>query len=235
MRKGCLLTLLNFLCFYLFSQSGELSLQIKTDDKPSLHGFSYWQQIKVVSKDTSFTYKLHTGNPDVIKGLKTGAYKIAVASVFNHYISKKIELTGKTPLLKFTGLGAYYVKPKTTAPISQKIKLNDTLFIIYSNTKDETERAKIAVTRDKNGLKAIEYNGLSNEIFQHMYISDDTYKFVTNFENECKKAHSPKAETAPVAEVYTIELNKVYNTFIIPGEWKGIGRLRAPLFVVQQK
>src|ERR1700756_3239112 len=88
----------------IFSQNNLFSLQIITDDKPSVHGFSYWQQLKVVSKDTSFTYQLHSSTPDVISNLKPGIYKIAVSSVFNHYISKKIELHKKTAPLKFSGL-----------------------------------------------------------------------------------------------------------------------------------
>src|ERR1700758_1734395 len=120
-------------CNQVFAQDNTFSLEIKTDDKPSQHGFSYWQQIKLVSKDTSFTYQLHTSTPDVIKNLKGGTYKIAVSSMFNHYVSKKIVLNKKTPALKFSGLSTYYVKPKTNTLLSEKLKLNDTLFIIYSN------------------------------------------------------------------------------------------------------
>lgn len=224
------------LSFFSFSQNNLLSLQIKTDDKPSLHGFSYWQHIKIVSKDTSFVYHLHTGNPDVIANLKPGTYKIAVSSIFNHYISKKIELNKKTPLIKFSGLSVFYTKPKVSGNLSEKLKLNDTLFVIYSNTKNDSTREKIALTKTINGITAIQYNGLTNEIVQHMIITDATYnKFVVNFENECRKKNSPKAETAPVAEIYTIELNKTYSTYIVPGEWKGIDLLKAPLFVVQAK
>ena len=218
-----------------FSQNNLLTLQIKTDDVPSVHGFSYWQKIKIVSKDTSITCRLHAANPDEIKGLKPGTYKIAILSVFNHNISKKIEVNKKTPLVKFTGLGAFYSKSKTDINLSEKLKLNDTLFVIYSNTQNDTIREKIGVTRTKDGLMAIEYKGLSNEILQYMFINETTYKFVVSFENHCKKNSSPKAETAPAAEVYTIELNKALNTYVVPGDWKGIDRLKAPLFVVQKK
>ena len=190
----------------LFSQSNNYSLQIKTDDKPSLHGFSYWQQIKVVSKDTSFTYRLHTGNPDEIKNLKAGTYKVAVLSLFNHYISKKIILNKKTPLIKFSGLSAYYVKTANAINLSQKLKLNDTLFIVYSNTKDESLKEKMGVTKTKLGYTVIQYKGISNEVFQEMMVNEATYKSVIKFEADGKKANSPKADTAPVAEVYSMEL-----------------------------
>jgi hypothetical protein len=222
--------------FLSFSQNNLLSLQIKTDDKPSLHGFSYWQHIKVVSKDTSFVYHLHTGNPDVIANLKPGTYKVAVSSIFNHYISKKIGLNKKTPLLKFSGLAAYYFKPKTNANLSEKLKLNDTLFVVYSNTQDENAKEKIAITKTQNGYTAIQYAGISNEVVHYMMISAETYKkFVPKFETEGKKNNSPKAETAPLANICSIELNKELVTFIIPGKWDGFDNLKAPLFVVQAK
>lgn len=218
-----------------FSQNNLFSLQIKTDDKPSLHGFSYWQQIKVVSKDTSFTYRLHTANPDVISNLKPGTYKVAVFSIFNHHISKKTELNKKTPLLKFTGVNAYYFKPKTNTNLSEKLKLNDTLFIIYSNTQDEKTREKMGIVKTKNGYTVIQYTGISNEIVQTMMVSDATYKHVIKFETEGKKANSPKAETAPVAEANTLELNKEIVTFIVPGTWNGFNNLKATLLLAEQK
>jgi len=226
---------LTLLCSPFFSQNNLLSLQIKTDDKPSLHGFSYWQQIKIVSKDTSFTYRLHTANPDVIKNLKPGTYKIAVSSLFNHYISKKIELNKKTPLIKFTGLAAYYNKPSATGNLSEKLKLNDTLFIIYSNNKSESEKEKMGITKTKIGYTVLQYTGISNEVFQYMMVNEATYKSVIKFETEGKKANSPKAETAPVAEVYSVELNKELTTFIVPGQWNGFENLKGILLLVEQK
>ncbi len=224
-----------FLCSSLFSQNNLLSLQIKTDDKPSLHGFSYWQQIKVVSKDTSFTYRLHTANPDIIKNLKPGTYKIAISSLFNHYISKKIELNKKTPLLKFAGLAAYYTKTPATSNLSEKLKISDTLFIIYSNNQNESLKEKMGITKTKIGYTVIQYKGITNEVFQEMMVNEATYKAVIKFETEGKKANSPKAETAPVAEVYSVELNKELTTFIVPGQWDGFNSLKGILLLVEQK
>ena len=219
----------------LFSQSNAHSLLIKTDDKPSLHGFSYWQQIKVVSKDTSFTYRLHKGNPDEIKNLKAGTYKVAILSLFNHYISKKIVLNKKTPLIKFSGLSAYYVKPATATNLSQKLKLNDTLFIVYSNSKDESLKEKMGVTKTKLGYTVIQYKGITNEVFQEMMVNEATYQAVVKFETEGKKANSPKADTAPVAEAYSLELNKELVTFIVPGQWDGYNNLKGILLLVEKK
>jgi hypothetical protein len=219
----------------LQAQNNLCSLQIKTDDKPSLHGFSYWQQIKVVSKDTSFTYRLHTGNPDVIANLKPGTYKVAVTSVFNHYISKKIELNKKTPLIKFAGLTTHYIKPKTAGNLSDKLKLNDTLFVITSNTQNENTKEKLGITKTKIGYTVIQYKGITNEVFQEMMINDATYKAVPKFESEGKKANSPKAETAPAAEIDTIELNKEITTFIVAGKWEGFNGLKAVLLAVEGK
>ena len=235
MRKIIFSFCLIILYATFFSQNNSFSLQIKTDDKPSFHGFSYWQQIKVVSKDTSFTYRLHTANPDVIKNLKPGTYKIAVTSLFNHYIGKKIELNKKTPLIKFAGLSAYYIKTPATTNLSQKLKLNDTLFIIYSNTQNESAKEKMGITKTKIGYTVIQYTGISNEVFQEMGINEATYKAVIKFETEGKKNNSPKAETAPVAGIYSVELNKELTTFIVPGQWDGFNNLKGILLLVEQK
>src|SRR5438132_279876 len=100
-------------CFLLlnipfFSQNKRATLQIKTDDKPSMHGFSYWQEIKISSKDTSFSASLHRSNPDVFKNLKPESYTVTISSLFNHIVSKKILFNTKTPVIKITGLSAFY-------------------------------------------------------------------------------------------------------------------------------
>src|SRR5579872_2988206 len=171
MKKTLFSFCFTILCHILFAQN-TCSLQIKTDDKPSIHGFSYWQYIKVVSKDTSFIYKLHTANPDVIPDLKAGTYKIAVTSLFNHYSSKKVELNKKTPLLKFAGLASYYTKTTAATNLSQKLKPGDTLFIIYSNNQNESEKEKMGITKTKTGYTVIQYKGITNEVFQEMMINE---------------------------------------------------------------
>ncbi len=218
-----------------FSQSKRLPLQLKSDDKPSLHGFSYWQQIKISAKDTSFTTSLHRANPDVFKNLKAGVYTITISSLFNHHVSKEIALNKKTPLTKITGLTSFYSKTSGSIKLSEKIKLNDTLYIIFSATQNESLKEKLAVTKIKNGYNVIQYRGISNEVFQEMQINETTYKSVIKFEAEGKKANSPKAETAPIAEIYTLELNKEITTFIVPGQWNGMSNLKGVLLLVEQK
>lgn len=227
------LLLATFFCGVILSQNTRCTMQIKTDDKPSLHGFSYWRHIKVVSKDTAFVYRLHTANPDAIAGLKPGAYKVGVVSIFNHYVSKKVELNSASPVIKFNGLPGYYLKPKAPGNLCEKIKPGDTLFVIYSNTANENDKEKLAITKTKLGYTAIQYKGISNDIVQQMMVKSDLYKAVVKFETEGKKANSPKAETAPLAEVCTIELNRGTEVFIIPGKWDGYNNLKAVLFAVE--
>ncbi|MGZ3863603.1 MAG: hypothetical protein ACXVPN_09290 [Bacteroidia bacterium] len=217
------------------AQNSRCTLQVKTDDKPSLHGFSYWQHIKVVSKDTSFVYRLHTSNPDAIPNLKPGSYKVAVVSIFNHYLSKKVELNSSSPVIKYNGLVTYYQKPKAAGNLCEKIKPGDTLFVICSNTANENEKEKLAVTKTKLGYTAVQYKGITNEIVQTMMLKEEAYKALVKFETEGKKANSPKAETAPSAEVCTIELNRGTEVFIVPGKWDGYNNLKAVLFAIQNK
>ena len=86
--------------FSAISQTKRVELQIKTDDKISVHGFSYWQQVNIKSVDTSFSLSLHKKNPDVISNLKAGNYTVSVTSVFNTQVSKKVSLQKKNNAFK---------------------------------------------------------------------------------------------------------------------------------------
>lgn len=200
-----------------------------------MHGFCYWQEMLVKSKDTSFTYRLHSGNPDVIKNLKPGSYQLTTQSLFNHRVTKKVELNKKTPLVKIKGLQAFYTRIPETKSLTEKLKLNDTLFILYNSSANENLKEKIGITKTKLGYKALQYHGITNEIFQEMQFRDESYKEVIKFEAAGKKANSPKADTAPKAEFYTIELNKEIISFIVPGEWHGLDTVKAVVFLVEQK
>ena len=107
MKNVFILFFFVFLPLSFFSQNKRLSLQIKTDNKPSLHGFSYWQQLKISSKDTSFATSFNRSNPDVFKNLKAGTYSITVSSVFNHQVTKKFVLSKKNQLTKINNLTSF--------------------------------------------------------------------------------------------------------------------------------
>ncbi|HXD94138.1 MAG TPA: hypothetical protein VNX01_13080 [Bacteroidia bacterium] len=227
--------LLIILSFSVKAQIKRVELQIKTDDKISVHGFSYWKELKIKSADTSFSYSLHTKNPDIIPNLKTGNYSVTAISVFNTQIHKKINLQKKITLVKFTGLATTYHKVLDTFNLTEKIKLHDTLYIIYNTPRnEENNNVKLAITKNKDGFAALLYEGLTNTVFSIMQFNPDLYKHVVEFELSGKKANSQKAETTDNKEVYTIELNKETTSFIIPGTWGGLDKLRAILFIVQK-
>ena len=227
--------LLLIFSFSVKAQTKRVELQIKTDDKISVHGFSYWKELKIKSADTFFIYSLHTKNPDVIPNLKPGNYTITVASVFNTYISKKVNLQKQSTLVKFSGLATTYHKAPESQNITEKIKLHDTLYIVYSTPRNEEDNAvKVAITKNSEGYMAILYEGLTNTVFAYQQFNSNSLKQVIDFETSGKKLNSPKAETTDNKEVYTIELNKEISSFIVPGTWGGLNKLRAILFIVQK-
>ena len=229
-------SILFFLSFSLLAQTQRVELQVKTDDKISAHGFSFWQQLNIKSADTSFSLPLHKKNPDVVSNLKTGNYIVSVTSVFNHHASKKINLQKKSTLVKLTGLSAVYHKEEGVINLTEKIKLNDTLYILYNTSRnDENNNVKLGITKTNTGFTAILYEGLSPMVFSTMLCPNDLYKNVIEFEKAAKNANSPKAETTDNKEVYTIELNKAYHSYIIPGTWQGLDKLRAILFAIQKQ
>lgn len=221
--------------FSLKAQTKRVELQVKADDKISAHGFSYWKELSIKSKDTSFLYPLHTKNPDVVPNIKAENYTVTAISVFNTKINKKASLQKKTTLIQFKGLANTYHKVPDTVNLTGKLKLHDTLYIIYSTPRnDESNNVKLAITKNKEGYSAILYEGLTSNVLTYQQIKPDLYKKITDFEVEGKKLNSPRAETTDNKEVYTIELNKEITTFIIPGVWGGLDKLRAILFIVQK-
>ena len=218
----------------ILAQTKRVELQVKTDDKISAHGFSYWQQLHIKSADTSFSIFLHKKNPDIISNLKAGNYIVSAVSVFNTHIDKKISLQKKITPIKITGLANVYHKETETTNLTEKIKLNDTLYIIYSSPRDINAPIKLGITKTNTGFTALLYEGLTAKVFSSMQCPNDLYKYVVEFETLAKKTNSPKAETTDNKEIYTIELNKAINTFIIPGTWQGLDKLRAILFAVQK-
>lgn len=231
------LLLVGAFLFSLFvqSQSSRYSITVKTDDRLSMHGFCYWQEMLVKSADTLFTHRLQHGTQNVIRNLKPGKYELTAISLFNGRISKKVDVKKKNILVKMKGLQAYYKRVEGTVSLSEKLKVNDTLFIVYNSNSDENRKEKIAVTRMKLGYKAIQYVGISSEVFQEMQFKDEFYKQVIKFEQEGKRAHTPKGDAAPKAEIYTLALNREILSFIVPGEWEGLNTLKALLFLVEQK
>lgn len=234
MKKILFSVTLFFISVLVWGQQ-RLSLSLKTDDKITMHGFCYWQELQVRSKDTSFTTRLHRGNPDEIKGLKAGTYTLTAFSVFNGKVTKKVELNKKTAPVNWKGLQAFYKRVPEKESLSEKLKLNDTLFILYNSSADESVKEKIGITKTAAGYKAIQYKGIGQEVQQEMQFRDEFFKDVVAFEANGKKANSPKAETAPKAEIYTLALNKEIISFIIPGQWNGLDNLKAKLFIVEQK
>ena len=223
-----------FLFFSGKAQTKRVALKIKADDKISAHGFSYWSELKITSADTSFYYSLHMQNPDIIPGLKQGEYTVALSSVFNTRIFKKVKLQKNTTSVKFTGLQNIYTKAISLVNLSEKIKLRDTLYIIFSTKGEAISYEKIGITKTLLGYTAIQYAGLTNDIFQTMQFNEGLYKYVNELETSCKKENAPKAETARVAEVYSFELNNEISSFIVPGNWGGLNRLKAVLFAVER-
>ena len=223
------------LSFSVKAQTKRVELQINTDDKISVHGFSYWKELKIKSADTSFSNSLHAKSPEVIPNLKAGNYTVTVVSIFNTQVSKEVNLQKKATLLKFTGLATTYHKATEKQNLTEKIKLHDTLYIVYSTPRnEENNNVKIAITKNNEGYMAILYEGLTNTIFAYQQFNANSFKQVVDFEISGKKLNSPKAETTDNKEVYTIELNKETSSFIIPGAWGGLNKLRTILFIVQK-
>ncbi len=158
--------LLLVFAFSVKAQIKHIELEVKTDDKISVHGFSYWKELNIKSADTAFNYSLDTKKTKIIPNLKADNYTVTITSVFNTQISKQVTLQKKNTLLKFTGLVTTYYKAPDKQNITEKIKLHDTLYIIYNTTRnDENNNVKLAITKNTEGYSAILYEGLTNTVY----------------------------------------------------------------------
>ena len=223
-----------FVSSLLQAQNKHVSLRIKADDKISMHNFSYWSELKITSADTSFYYSLHMQKPDKIVDLKPGEYTLRLSSVFNDRVYRKVNLQKKITSVKFTGLQKTYRKAPALLNLSENLKINDTLYIIFSTKGDAITYEKIGITKSVLGYTAIKYQGLTDEVFLIMQFAENVYKYVVALETLGKKENASKAVTSNVEEIYTLELNKEIESFSIAGNWGGLSRLKAVLFAVER-
>lgn len=228
------LSLITGLLPLVFFSQGRVPLSFKTDEKTTVHGFPYWQEVRVISKDTCFTARIHRGNPDVISNLKPGKYTLQFISLFHHQLNKKTDLSKKTPLAMVKGLQSFYTPAKDTEILAASLKEKDTLFILFSSNADENAREMLAITKGKDGYKAIQYEGITPVIKQQMIFDKAFMREVVKCEKACITGNSPKAESAPSAEMYTFELNRKIHSCIVP-EGGGLNILKSKLFIIEKK
>ena len=67
--RNLLSILLISISFFAHAQTSK-KITLCTDDKITLHNFSFWLDVKVKSADTSFFYALHSNKKDVIDNFK---------------------------------------------------------------------------------------------------------------------------------------------------------------------
>ncbi len=216
--------------FSLFQQSN-YSLLISTDDKPLENGFTYWTEVKISSKDTSFYYALHSRNPEKLEGLKAGSYTVTFTSVFNHSIVKIVELgRKKQTTVKVKGLKKYYTKAPELVNLSERLKDGDTLYIIYTSLNVGIAYEKIGITKKGSTYTALQFKGLTSDVFQDMQITGDQYTAVNKFELEAKKL-KPNSNCNK-AGLYTLALNQeLYSFTDVSCTWHGLDNLKGVLFM----
>ena len=220
-----------FICIGLFQiDYAQKAISLKTDDKISVHGFSYWSAAEISGKDTSFSYALHSHNQDLLPSLKPGTYQINLLSVFNTRVHQTLLVDAKTDQVRFKGLEKKFHKLAKTENLCDKLKLNDTLFIISNSLNDPENKTKLGITKTIYGYTALLFEGISNQIFSTMQFKNDLYTQVTDFEKSGKKA---SVKGALATEACSIELKGELLSFTTT-KWAGMEKLRLILFAVQR-
>jgi hypothetical protein len=203
-----------------FSQKKLFSLTLKTDDQNSQHGCSYWQDVKISSKDTNFIYKLHNNAGDKIDSLPAGEYVVTISSVFAQKVTKKVSLV-KNETVKFS-LEKLNKKVKPEV-FSKKMKDGDTLYMLHNATGVYLNQ-KIGVTKKSGKYSAFFYKGISSEITKSYEEPYDAFMYLQQFEKE--SVNHDKITGCTALEVYTFRLNGKY--YVIKDgtcKWSGFFQL----------
>jgi hypothetical protein len=208
------------------------SLKLITDDVQTAHSFSYWGEVKVKSADTSFYYSLHSITPDLISLNKPGTYTITCTSVFGDAITKTAKIKKPLSKLKLKGMKSYYKAAPTLINLSERMKNNDTLFVVYSTGYPVFYYEKLGVAKKDGKYYAIQYQGLTTDIFQSMQINENQFKEVMKFEMLSKELKPSSSCVNP--EVYTLELSReIYSFTDASCNWNGFNNLKSVLFIVE--
>lgn len=226
-----------FICSLFYSVN--LSAQnkkviLKTDDKLSRHGFSFWFDVQVKSADTSFYYLLHSQKKDVFEVSKPGTYTLIFHSVFGHTHTQSFVVGDKKSVkVKVKGLAKAYSEVSTTMTLCDKMQANDTVYII-SSTAGAIEYEKLGVVKLADGrYKALQFVGLTTDVFQEFTVSANEFEQIINIEKNVKLL-SIKSSCAP--NVYTIMLRRQYYTTLDKSCLeKTIDLMKAVLFLIKGK
>ncbi|MCD6067918.1 MAG: hypothetical protein K0S33_2744 [Bacteroidetes bacterium] len=216
--------------FSLWAQSPK-KISLCTDDKTSKHGFSFWSDVKVQSKDTSFYYLLHSQKKDIIEVLKPGEYTLTFNSVFGDKVRKNISIGSKKKYkLKVKGLRAAYAEVPTTLSFMDKLKTNDTVFIISSGL-ESINYEKIAITRLADGrYKSLQYQGLTDDVFNEYTQGEKTYLQASTYEKAVKTL--PASTCIP--HIITFSYKKQYYSLLDKScPENTITRIKALMFLVE--
>lgn len=209
-------------------------ISLCTDDKATLHNFSFWLDVQVKSADTSFFYALHSNKKDVIEVLKEGKYTLTFNSIFGDKITKEIVIGPKAKYkVKVKGLNAMYGKVPTINNFSDKLIAGDTLYFIYSTTGTDITFEKMAVTKLANGrYMTMLFKGLSDEVFMEYGCDENTFSVVKSTEKLLKEKKT--GNLSP--DIYTYCLRNTYYSIADPScNLKALDRMKARLFLVEGK
>lgn len=228
MRK--LFSILFCITFFVsISQVKKISLC--TDDKNSQHGFSFWTDVKVKSKDTSFYYLLHSQKKDIIEITNPGEYTLTFNSVFGEKIQKTISIGKKKKYkLKVKGLKSLYAEVPATVTFMDKLKAGDTVYII-SSSLESISYEKIAVTKLSDGrYKSLQYQGLTDDVFQEFTTDENMYLKAASYEKLVKQLPASTCIPSIITFCYN---NQYYSLLDKSCPENTITNIKSLLFLIQ--
>lgn len=171
----------------------------------------------------------------IFNAIPKGWYRLEIHSVFGHNFHHKVLIEEKEKEVKLDGPSHYYKTIRNANFLNEKLKIGDTLFILFTPSEMMAQKEKIAVVKLKAGLKAIQYEGSSDKVFQDMLSDNSKINLVANAEMEMRLQSKPNPAASPAVEYYTFELNKELETFTLPKGFHGMDKIKAVLFIIENK
>jgi hypothetical protein len=231
MRLLCIISALLLVSSSVFAQSIK-KISLSTDDKKSQHGFSFWTDVKVQSKDTSFYYLLHAQKSDVIEVVQPGDYTLTFNSVFGDKVKKQISIGSKKKYkLKVKGLAAMYKEVAPSVTFMDKVLTDKDTVLIISSGLETISYEKIGITRTATGsYKAMLYQGLTDDIFSDYQQNEKMYERAAGFE---KKVKGLPAGTC-IPSIITFYYKKQYYSLLDKScPENTINRIKGIMFIVE--
>lgn len=214
------------------SQSKLHKLTIEANPHDFGMSHEYWNQIKLVSKDTVIKVYFPRGLGQLkIDSIPSGSYAVKSMSVFNHTITDSIKFDKRiSQNIQFYDQDNYYQILNKKSQFYENMQDTDTLVILFSETGCfHSDFGKMQFIRIGNSWIAQLYNPLTGELIEQRKIQIDEFSNVGILERYMNQSRDSYECTT--VGYYSLQYKRKINRHIDGScSWDGFRKLREEIF-----